>query len=422
MKAVKMNGIFCLLTLICFVVTNDVVAQKAKFKNSICSVQKAKLPIHYSEADQRTYDIGLQGRYGETIDPHTKKVYGWTIDTNAPSVKAVVNIYGFSINTPKKHSEKKQKKDKDGKVTATWTEYWYSNSAVGKGKMSVYGIDQPFEYQSKPDKKKNKWVEKLEAKAEEQRKDLADNPFLNQDVIDEAETTDSGFDNGRADTNLELVDVFALDKVLEVKTGNHRSSSAAYSDYLKNHKDQLIAYNDAFAEDIYRTAIQSLNALYGFTPVNNRFYLKKMKGDDHPELKQWNDACQATETIFKTFCYNKPIEEMQQQFDPIIAYFAGHVDAIPDNDKKQLKMKKAAFQNLLYILYHLDRHDAVLELSNKYLDTKKLDNVAKRMLKKAERQKTHLTFLKMTVCHINSDEEVDNSDIEVGELVSDDEQ
>lgn len=425
MKTLKINSLLCLLTIICCVTANDLSAQKAKFKSDICSVQKAKLPTHYSAADQRGYDVAVRGRYGEGIDPHAKKVYGWTIDGDNPNVKAIVNIYGYSINTPQKHSEKKQKKDKDGKVIKTWTEYWYTNSAVGRGKMSVYGINEPFEYTSKTTEKKknkkvNKWVEKLEAKAEEQRKDLADNPFLNREVIAEAEATDSRIDDSPVDVNLDLVDVFPLDKVLEVKTGRHKSPTAAYNDYLKNQKDRLVAYHDAFAEDIYKTAVYNLNALYGFTPVNNRFYLKKMKGDSHPDLKQWNDACQATETIFKTFLYNKSIEEYQQQFDPIIEYFDAQVKAIPEGDKKRNKQKKAAFRNLQNILYYLDRQDAVIALSNEYLDSKKLDRIAKRMLKKAERQKAHLTFHKMSSCHINSDEVVDADDIETGELLSED--
>jgi len=384
------------------------------------------LPIHYSEADQRSYDIAVRGRYGDGIDPHTKKVYGWTIDRENPNVKGIINIYGFSANTPKKHSEKKQKKDKDGKVTETWTEYWYTNSAVGRGKMSVYGINEAFQYQSKATenkkKKGGKLMEKLAAKAEEQRKDLADNPFLNQEVIANAEATDHSVSDSHEALDMELVDVVPIDRVLEVKTRRHRSGSAAYNDYLKNQKDRIVAYHDVFSEDIYRAGISQLNAMYGFVPVNNRFYLKKMKGDSHPDLKQWNDACQATETIFKTFLYNKSIEEYQQQFDPIIAYFAGHVDAIPDNDKKQAKQKKAAFMNLQNILYYLDRHDAVIELSNRHLESKKLDKVAKRMLKKAEKQKAHLAFHKMSASHVNSDEEVDADDIETGELLVDEDE
>lgn len=402
-------------------ITSFVYGQKMKIGNDICAVQKVKLPTNYTEPKQRTYDVETKGLYATGIDPHEKKIYGWELDSANPNVRAVISIYGFTIDSPSRKSEKKEKKDKDGKVIDTWTEYYYMSEATGKATLYVYGIEHPFEFDKKSNKI-SKYEEKQEAKAEAEKKDLEDNPFLNQEVIEEAEDAESdmGTDEGLEDSELPLVKTIRIDRSKQVKTKNHRSTSAAYKDYRENHRPNLTAYRQDYPSEAYRSAIRSLNSLYGYGPTVYKFYLKKVKSDKHPEAKMWNDACQATETIFKTFKYNSSIAESQVQFEPIVKYFADQVDNIPADDKKNRKQKKAALQNLLNILYYLDQHDDVIEWSSKFLDDKKLDKTAEKMLEKSERQKAHLAFLNMENGHIESEEVIEDEDIEE-EVEEDDE-
>ncbi len=387
-------------------------AQKAKFKNRACTVQQARLPLNLTQPEQRTYDIVAKGRYASNVDAHGKRLYGWRKDTENPNVKAVVSLYGYSVASPKKHSEKKQTKDKEGNVTKTWTEYWYTSSSTGKGTLYIYGLSNPFEYKSKR-KKKSKAQERADAAAAAKKEDLADNPFLTDDVIAEAEESDEGADEGLADAELNLVKTINLDKKMNVSTGRHRSSSAAYKDYTDNQRPKLNNQRTAYPGQVYKSAMNSLNAQYGFAPVNNRFYLKHMKTEKHKEYKTWNDACQAVETIFKTFSYNEQIDPAK--FDPIVSYFEGQVNSIPANDKKAKNHRKAAYENLLNVLYYLDRHDDVIAWSEKFMEDKKLDNVAKRMVNKSDRTKALLAFHGMESCHFETDEVVDAEDIEVSE-------
>ena len=402
---------------LCFMISSFAYGQKAKFRNDICVVQKVRLPINYTEPQERTYHVTTKGAYADNIDPTEKKIYGWTLTEDSPQVKAVVNVYNVSTKSPQKQSEKKEKKDKAGKVTK-WTEYHYTNSSTGKGTMLVYGLSNPFKFEvKKSEKEKSKYQKKQEAKAEEKKKDLEDNPFLTADVIEEAAENDITDDGGMETSDLPFVDRISLDKTKRVKTGNFRKSSLAYKEYQNKQHEELQVFGNSYPERAYNTAMHNLNVLYGFTPVNSRFYLKRMKSKKHPELKMWNDACQAAETMFKTFSYNESIDDKQKKFDPIIKYFASQVDKIKKDDKKQRKMRKAALSNLLNILYYLDRHESVVDIASKHVETKKIGKMSKRMKEKAQKQFAHLAFHKMTSCHIESTEEINADEIESEELV-----
>lgn len=416
-----MKNFYFMMALICSFSAIKTTAQKVKFENETCIVQKVRLPDFYSEPDERTYDVITKGYYGEHLEPYSKRLYGWEPNPDNPTVTAVVSIYGYTVGKPKKHSKKKEKKDKEGKVTDRWTEYWYTNTATGKGTLYVYGVDEEFEY-SKRERKKSKWEEKQDAKAEAEKKELEDNVFLTEEVIAEAEESDIRTDSGLDDSSIALVKRINIDNKIEVKTNRNRSSSKAYREYQDRERPQLLAYRDNYPYEAYKDAINHFNRLYGFTPVNKRFNLKSIKGDKHPESKMWNDACKAAATIFKTFRYNESIDKMQEQFNPILEYFVNQVKAIPDDDKKRAKQKKYAYQNLLNIFFYLDRHEDAISWSNQFLESKKLDKVAKKMIAKSDKVKAHLAFHKMNSCHNISNEEVDAEDIEMEELSEEDEE
>lgn len=407
------------LVLLC-AATSGVSAQKAKFKSKIVTVQQARLPTNLTDVNSRTYDVIVKGQYADGVESQSKKLYGWTRNEETPNVKAVISAYSYNISSAKKNSEKKQTKDKEGNVTKSWTEYWYTGSAVGKGKLFVYGHSAPFSFVSSR-KKMTKAQERAAAAAEAEKEELANNPFLSDDMAADAEDAaenDGGVAEGLTGDDLPLVKTVPLDQTTSVSSAHLKSSSAAYKDYADNQRPKLVDARSSYAQKVYNSAISSLNAQYGFAPVNNRFYLKEMKSDKHSEFKTWNSACQAVATIFKTYSFNQSIDA--SKLDPIIAYFEGQVNAIPANDKKAAKHKKAAYNNLLNVLYFADRHDEVITWSEKYLEDKKLDKVAKRMVNKSERMQALLAFHSMETCHYETTEEFDPNDIEETEMDSDD--
>lgn len=100
-----MKSILLILTF-SFTVITLTQAQKAKFKNIIVTVQTAKLPIHYSDVNNRNYNVTTRGIHSGGIDPFAKKLYGWTVDATNARIKAVVNLYSFKVAPAKKTSQK----------------------------------------------------------------------------------------------------------------------------------------------------------------------------------------------------------------------------------------------------------------------------------------------------------------------------
>lgn len=408
-----LSFIFC-----CFLCSNAMFAQKAKFKNLRSSCQKVRLPQNYVEPENRTYNLYKKGAYSENVEEHSQGIYGWTIDTESPRLEAVMSIYGFRIDPAKQNAEKKVKKDKDGKVTDRWTEYSYTGNAVGKGTLYIYGESNKFTYEKKNRGKKSKAEEKKEAEEKAKKEALESNPFLSADDIASAEDageSDISEDSGLDDANLELVDRTNLDVSTKVNTKKYRSSSKAYGEYKSTQKPKLYDFRDAYPERAYKKAMNSLNYLYGYSPVKYRVWLKEMKSEKHPEYKMWNNACQAAVTLFKTFKYNKSIKDSQVKFDPIISYFNQQVEAIPDSDRKGKKMKKAAFNNLINIMYYLDRNAEIITICEKYKDSKVLGKTAARMMERSDRQAALMAFHKVDSCHFVEMSDVEDEDFETAE-------
>jgi hypothetical protein len=407
------NVKLCLLLVIgCFFFTsNSVYAQKAKFKNKRVTVQKTRLPTNYIELENRTYDLYVKGAYATNIEAHDKGIYGWSLDQENPDLEAAVSIYGFRIGSPTVTTEKKESKNKEGKVTDRWTEYTYHGKAEGKGTLYLYGASNPFQYKKK-NAKKSKYEEKKEAEAAAQKKALEENSFLSADDVEEAEESDISEDTGLDGAQLPLIERVDLDIETTVKTKAYRSSSAAYKEYRETQKPKLYDFRSSYPGQAYNKAISTLNYRYGYSPVNYKVWMKSMKSEKHPDYKKWNDAVTATGMLFKVFKYNKSIDANQSKFDPIIKYFSAKVDGIDDKDKKGKKMKKAAFNNLTNLLFYLDRYEAVITVCKNNLESKILDKSAKRMMEKAERQVALLAFHKVESCHLESSFEIDESEIE----------
>lgn len=393
-------------------------AQKANLGSKVCGVQKVRLPMNYTDPGARTYSIITQGRFAYDIDPEGGKLYGWEVDRVSPNVKAVISLYGFQINSPKRKSKKVEKKDKEGNVTESYTEYWYTSSATGKGTLYLYGHSDEFVYQrpSKAKKKKepNKPT-KRELAAEKEQKELEANPFLTDDVLDDLADSDMDEDAGWENASLPFVKNINVDRTLDVKTSKHRSAPAAYKEYREKQYPKLTNFKINYPTQAFKGAIRTLNGQYGYAPMKNTFRLRTIKNEKHPESKLWNDAVTATTKIFSTIRFNKAIDKTQGQMMPIIDYFTTQVERNSADDKKQRKVKKAALENLMNIYFYLDLHDKNMDVAGQFLETKKLDKISKRMKDRSLQKKAHLEFLQMYAAHYENDLLVldENEEIEV---------
>ncbi len=390
---------------------SDTQAQNANIGSKACYVQKAGLPINYTDADARYYSLVTKGSYAYGLDNENKRLFGWQVDEVNPVIKAVVSLYGFSVNSPKRQSKKVEKKDKDGKVISSYTEYWYEGRAVGNGTLYIYGHQNEFSYSTKTPKAK-KGPTKAELRAEEEQKKLEDNPFLTEEVIDDLGSSEIEEDSGLEGLELPLARRINIDKVKTMSSNKFKSGYAALQDYRTRVYPALSDFRAAYPQGAYNNAINALNRQYGFAPNKSIFRLKTIKNDKHPESKLWNNATDAAIQIFKLVRFNKPVAKQKSSMMAIIDYFVTQVERNSEDDKKQRKVKKAALENLMNIYYFLDMHDEVLAIAGKHLESKKLGKMAERMEAKSKRQSAHLAFLKMNSAHLDDDTmEFDEGDI-----------
>ena len=414
------------IALVAMAAIQPATAQKARFKTERSKVQKGRLPTNYVAPEDRTYAVYAQGLYAGNVEVPARSVHGWTRDESNPNMEAVVSLYGYRITPSKLNKQKKETRDDDGKVTKTWYEYSVSGSATGKATLYVYGDSEQFKYERKKTKAQLRREEEKKAKEEKEAKELADNPFLSEEdaagADDDEGEEKTGEDTGLDGTELALASQTSQNVSMSVRTGSHRSSTAAYKEYRETQYPKLTNFRDAYPMKAFNQSMNALNASYGFSPTNYTVQLQTMKSDKHPDAKMWNSACQAAQTLFKGFRYNQSIDDAQVKFDPILAYFNEKFEAIPDNDRKNKRMKKAAFRNIVQVMYYLDRHQEIMTFCERQAESKVNGKSAERLAEKSRRQEALLAFHKLDACHFTDMEDVSDDDVYTSEDEDEDEE
>lgn len=408
-----MKRIFLTMSLM-LLLTSLSIAQKVKVRTHSCSAQKCLLPDNKVATENRTYSLETTGIYSSQVDPEFGRIYGWERVESNPTVHGTISLYGFSYGKNNLKSAKKEKKDKEGNVTDRWTEYWYEVTSTGKATLYVYGPSNPFKYNlSERQLKRQKEAEEAKAKAEAEKKAKVDsNPFLKDVDVEPAGDDEEGSDEGSATTNLELLKTVNINQVKSFETKKHRSAKAALAELRDKITNQQFDFKEAYPMMAMKTGVRVLNDTYGFRPLKSNFSLNDLKSGDIRELSDWNNAIAASKTIMASLRYNTDLAQTQADMQPIIDFFTKVMSSYSMDDRKERKVAKAAFYNIITLQSYLDMHDANLAICNKYIEDKKLDKTCKRTIKKAERYKAHLAFLDMPFRHLPSGADTEDEDIE----------
>ena len=195
-----------------------------------------------------------------------------------------------------------------------------------------------------------------------------------------------------------------------VSTRPNRSITKAYEDYKKNKRPQLAALRNTYAASAYNKAMNDLNARFGYSPTKYTVWMKEMRSDKHPEFEMWNNACMAAKTLLSNMRYNKSITDIQSKCEPIVGYFQKIYEGIPEKDRKQKGLKKAAYNNMINLMYHLDQMNEVVALCESMREDKVLGKSSKKMLSKAYRKQALMAFHNVETCHMEEMADVDEAD------------
>ncbi|MFK7809838.1 MAG: hypothetical protein AB8F74_18675 [Saprospiraceae bacterium] len=373
------TSLFTLLLLLCF---SMVYGQKVKTKNTRIPIEFASMPIHKTSPDARTYSLEVEGNYkfdtqeiGDALN-----LRGWTYAEEGGAVVARIDVDNFIQGRSDYTREKKQSKNKEGKVTATWYEYTYSSTNTGLGSLKVFGPADPY----KAPVKKTKSSERIAKKKAEEKKKKDDNPFLKGVDLEES--------NDDAANEAGLVARYDLTQRYTVTGKTTKDLKSARSSYNNVANEAYAKQLDRYANKVISNTNFYLNKTYGYNKRVERAKFKTLSSKKHPEYEMYNQATDALKAIFATKKFNKPTDEVITSMEPLIGYFKSITEKYSKDDKHQKRLKAASLYNLAQIYYYLDMPDKVMEVGNEYIAWDHDVKIGKNFIEKAKSLKHLLAF------------------------------
>jgi len=182
--------------------------------------------------------------------------------------------------------------------------------------------------------------------------------------------------------------------------GNEYNSSSKASSYYKNNSSNL---RDKFQREFISGSTsqinRTLNYLYGYQPsvANELFWiLDSKKNSDHAgHMKALEDM----KLMLGKVSHEVPLDDLQKELDPIVAYFESVILNYPEDKKKHRKMKYASYYNIGQLYYHFDMPDKALEYANKLIANDYDKKDGKRLIKDIEALKEVFDVNKVTTRH-----------------------
>ena len=127
-----------------------------------------------------------------------------------------------------------------------------------------------------------------------------------------------------------------------------------------------------------------VNDRYGYPVYNARDKFWILGNKKHPEFNQHMQAFNDAKRIMANIIYNKPVDTVEKELQPVINYFIETVKKYPGKKKKMRKMRYASYYNLAKIYYYLDNATKVRAYGQKIIDNNYDKKYGKRFIKDAD--------------------------------------
>jgi len=367
--------IILLTTLTCFTLAHSY-SQKVDIDNHRIGIEYASLPENFIIPEDRTYQVEISsGSYKfdkKDIENHLV-IRGWD-KKDAGAARIQVRLTGFIRGKSSYKKRVSEKKDKNGKVISKTNYYRYEVTNTGRADLRIYG----------PVNKYKDATKKLSKNEKEKQAEVASNPFLqNIDVSDQ----DKKFD--------EMVQSYDLSKNYSYATREFESIKAASDSYNRNISAEYANHLEDFNASITNRSTRYLNQFYGYNRKRDRAIFKRLDSTKHPEFEMYENAVQATETIFAEKRFNKSYENIAESMQPIIDYFEAILTNYGSKDKQHKKLKSASMYNIAQIYYYLDQPDKVIAIGEQFLRWGHDKKDGEKFIKKANELKSELAFHEM---------------------------
>ncbi|MBP7273590.1 MAG: hypothetical protein KA974_07100 [Saprospiraceae bacterium] len=341
-------------------------AQKVDLDRFSFKVKYQKLPLHYSQLSERTFDV--VGDVGAPFVSYLTNeslaeginIEGWKRTSDNPTVKADIALIDFAFINSNIENRVEETKDKNGKVTGSKYYYYVKSTYYGKGKATIEG---PYVTQKPEQKNANKKEKKEEKPA---------NKFLAGAEMEES--TNENEQEGKKST-------FTLNSNMENKTSEYTTSSEATKDFRLNESKYREAKLREYIDNAKNNLNNSLNNTYGFPKYERSEYLWILDSKDHPEYKDQQQAIEAVKVLFGNMKHDVPVDGLKKNLNPLIDYFNTLKTKYKSDEKRDKKMRYSAYYNLSKIYLYLDEPDNAIKeakglIANDY-DTKDGESLIK---------------------------------------------
>lgn len=401
-----------LLSTVMLIYSLNVFGQKVDIDNLYITISNARLPLNYIPAEDRNFRVSISGNSNMTGVNQEENIYiyGWDKATENPKIQVNVTLGSFIRGRSNLGEKVEEKKDKDGKVISTTKKYHYYATNKGMGSVRIFGKknELPRVLSEKELERQKKQELKEQEKQAKKEKEKADNPFLSK--VAKGQNNDNDDPANRKD----LAYYWDFDKDYSYSTSEYTTSSAALKEYNENSGRNADAQEAEFRESYAHWVRSELNRLYGYSPNKMRVKFKRLDSKKHFEYENFENATQAMKVIFEKMRYNKPVDEIAQDMEPIIDYFKELTQKYASDDKQEIKLREACIYNLARIHQYLDQHNKTIDFANKLYDLDKKSKDAKRFIEDSTEIQRRLDFHQMKSRHIVPMDESSRKD-ELGE-------
>ncbi len=380
-------------------------AQRVDIDKYSFYVEHAQMPTHYVDKADRTYSAKVTGsdQFNHEMIEGELAMRGWErVDENG-TVEVRVSLSNFSRGEPTRQKKTDQKKNKEGKVISSTTNYWYEAIMMGNGSVRYYGPKN--EYVSK--KKSDKAAEKSKKKGKKEEAKPEENPFLAGVDIQVEDDEPKG----------ELVRTASLEKKYKIKGNSSTSSSKARDSYWLKADG---AYDDSFedfAGGVSARVNAGMNATYGFSRKKEWLKFRILDSKKHPEYDTYQNAVKAMKAILEKKRFNKTHDEIEAALGPIIEYFEATIKKYGADDKHEKRLKSATMYNLAKLYYVLDKPEKMKEIASDYARWGHDEAYSKDFNVMADELAHLLNFHNVEGRYFVTDEDADAVEAEEGEKI-----
>lgn len=354
-------------------------AQKVDLDRFYFDVSYLTLPREYIEATDRTYGVRVNVapsvvRLMPPIDVYNLiQLWGFRKVENRPTVGITINFSAVRFEKSETKTRTEEKKDRAGKVTETIT--WYANELTYSA-LGGYQITGP------RDNTKSEQRQEVKKQTE-----VASNRFL-QNANLQSEYTGKQIDSGTFPTTM-------------TQRTREFSNLADLNRYVKENRESImIELLAGYVQNGINTANQSLNRWYGYVPYSGRDFLWILDSKSHPEYPIQQEAIKAIKELGKQMSATESPDRMEQNLQPVMAYFHDLKTKFSGSDKRDQKMRYSAFYNLASLYYLLDRTDQAIEEANGLIRNGYDTKDGERFVEEATQLKKDLTRHKLETRHM----------------------